>query len=219
MKVARSLERRLERILEGMFSRVFSGRLHASEIAGRIAREADLARFEHPTGPGTANQYTLTFNPDDIDGDGSDLAGSLARSLAGYAAEAGLRLMGPPRVIIRTDENVLPGQFTCRPEVVPGPEAPWARLVGDPGTVEVRSNRSLVGRADDTDVTIRVAEVSRHHAILWRAEGSVWIRDLRSANGTFVDGQRVGNTPVEIGTGTVVQFGSARYRLVKASDA
>jgi hypothetical protein len=89
MNVARSLERRLERLLEGVFSRVFSGRLHASEIAGRIAREADLARFQHASGPGTANSYTLTFNPADIGSDDAELADSLTQSFAEYAADVG----------------------------------------------------------------------------------------------------------------------------------
>ncbi len=219
MNVARSLERRLERLLEGVFTRVFSGRLHASEVAGRIAREADLARFDHASGPGTANSYTLTFNPSDVDGDGSDLAISLTESFADYAAEAGLRLVGPPRVVIETDPKVLKGQFDCHPEIVPGQLTPWARLVGDSGTLEIAPNRAIIGRGEDADVQIPVAEVSRSHALVWRAEGTAWIIDLRSSNGTFVDGSRVGDQPVELGTGTVIQFATSRYRFVKAADA
>jgi len=219
MNVARSLERRLERLLEGVFSRVFSGRLHASEIAGRIAREADLARFEHASGPGTANSYTLTFNPSDIDGDDSELEASLTRSFAEYAAEAGLRLVGPPAVSIATDERVVPGQFLCHPEIVPGPEATWARLIGDNETLEVRPNRAILGRSDEADVRVPVPEVSRSHALLWRSGGSAWVKDLGSANGTAVDGQRVDSNQVELSTGSVLQLANARYRFVKAADA
>ncbi|MEX1038562.1 MAG: FhaA domain-containing protein [Acidimicrobiia bacterium] len=219
MKVARSLERRLERLLEGVFSRVFSGRLHASEIAGRIAREADLARFEHESGPGTANSYTLTFNPGDIDGTDSELEASLTRSFAEYAAEAGLRLVGPPRVAIVTDENVVTGQFLCHPEIVPGPEPAWARLVGDQGTLEVCPNRAILGRSDQADVRIAVPEVSRSHALLWRSGGTAWLKDLGSANGTVVDGRRVDSSQVELSTGSVLQLANARFRFVKAADA
>ena len=219
MNVARSLERRLERLLEGVFSRVFSGRLHASEIAGRIAREADLARFQHASGPGTANSYTLTFNPADIGSDDAELADSLTQSFAEYAAEAGLRLLGPPVVKIVTDEDVLPGQFLCYPEIVPGPSAVWARLIGQNQTLELRTNRAILGRSDEADVKVPVPEVSRNHALLWRAGGSAWIRDLDSANGTVVDGQPVRDSQVELNTGSVVQLAGARYRFVKASDA
>jgi hypothetical protein len=208
MNVARSLERRLERLLEGVFSRVFSGRLHASEIAARIAREADLARFEHVSGPGTANSYTLTFNPSDIDGEDSELEASLTRSFAEYAAEAGLRLVGPPAVSIATDERV-----------VPGPEATWARLIGNNETLEVRPNRAILGRADEADVRIPVPEVSRSHALLWRSGGSAWVKDLGSANGTAVDGHKVDSNKVELSTGSVLQLANARYRFVKAADA
>jgi hypothetical protein len=219
MNVARSLERRLERLLEGVFSRVFSGRLHASEIAGRIAREADLARFQHASGPGTANSYTLTFNPADIDGDRAELADSLTQSFAEYAAEAGLRLVGPPSVKIVTDENLLPGQFLCHPEIVPGPSAVWARLIGHDQTLELTTNRAILGRSDEADVKVPVPEVSRSHALLWRAGGSAWIRDLGSANGTLVDGRPVNEGGVEVDTGSVVQLAGARYRFVKAADA
>jgi hypothetical protein len=219
MKAARSLERRLERLLEGVFSRVFSGRLHAAEIAGRIAREADLARFEHASGPGTANSYTLTFNPSDIDGDDTELEASLTRSFAEYAAEAGLRLVGPPVVSVTTDERVVPGQFLCHPEIVPGPEAPWARLIGDNETLEVRPNRAILGRSSEADVKIPVPEVSRSHALIWRSGGSVWVKDLGSANGTAVDGYRIGTDQVELSTGSVLQVANARYRFVKAADA
>ena len=65
MSLARSLERRLERLFEGATGRVFSGRLHPSEMAGRIAREADLARYRHESGPATANRYVLTVSPED----------------------------------------------------------------------------------------------------------------------------------------------------------
>ena len=219
MNVARSLERRLERLLEGALSRVFSGRFHASEIAGRIAREADLARFEHAAGPGTANSYTLVFNPSDIDGDGTDLARSLTSSFAAYAAEAGLRLEGAPVVSISTDENVTSGQFHVHPEIVPGPDQAWARLVGDQASLDIARNRAIIGRAEDADVILDIPEVSRRHALIWRAGGTNWIVDLGSSNGTLVDGRRASKEPLEISTGTVIQLANTRYRFVKAADA
>ncbi len=219
MNLARSLERRLERLMDGVFGRVFSGRLHASEIAGRIAREADLARFQHETGPATANNYTLTFNPVDIDEEVSGLADSLTATFAEYIIDAGLRLEGPPRVIIRTRDDVVAGSFLCHPEIVPGKEDVWARLVGPSATYQVRHNRSIIGRSPEADVTIPADEISRIHTLIWRAEGSTWIRDVGSINGTVVDGNGVGQSPVSISTGSRIRLGSQTFRFLMGDDA
>ncbi|HSK07318.1 MAG TPA: FhaA domain-containing protein, partial [Acidimicrobiia bacterium] len=121
MSLARSLERRLERLFEGAAGRVFSGRLHPSEMAGRIAREADLSRYRHESGPATANQYVLTVNPEDLDVDPSTLERKLERALAEHAAGVGLLFEGPPTVRITTSKEVAPGQVSCTPSVEPGP--------------------------------------------------------------------------------------------------
>jgi pSer/pThr/pTyr-binding forkhead associated (FHA) protein len=95
----------------------------------------------------------------------------------------------------------------------------WARLIGHDQTLELTTNRAILGRSDEADVKVPVPEVSRSHALLWRAGGSAWIRDLGSANGTLVDGRPVNEGGVEVDTGSVVQLAGARYRFVKAADA
>lgn len=48
-----------------------------------------------------------------------------------------------------------------------------------------------IGREPTNDIELADQRVSRHHAVLW-AEGGQWrVRDLDSANGTFVDRARV----------------------------
>lgn len=50
---------------------------------------------------------------------------------------------------------------------------------------------TTIGRKDDCDIRIPLGEVSRHHAELRRTSDGVQIRDLGSANGTFVNNERV----------------------------
>jgi FhaA, N-terminal domain/FHA domain len=218
MNVARGLERRLERLLEGVFGRVFSGKLHPSEIATRIAREADLARFDHASGPATANYITLTFHPKDMGEASPQLADSMTDSFAEYVVESGLRLVGPPHVTIKIDQDILPGQFLCHLEIVPGEERPWARLTGDDGTYQIRPNRAIIGRTTEADVVIPFDDISRSHVLIWRAEGSTWIRDLGSSNGTHVDSRRLGNEPTSIATGTNLRFSEHSVRFVEIVD-
>ena len=218
MSLARSLERRLERLFEGAAGRVFSGRIHPSEMAGRIAREADLTSFEHETGPATSNRYVLEVNPADLDVDPTRLQRRLELALAEHAAEAGLRLEGPATVLIETSSAVPPGHFTCVPSVVAGKIPPWARLVAGDVSYDIGPNRALIGRAADADVVLPFDEVSRRHALIWRADGEIWIEDLGSANGTEVDGIRIGSGPHRLTRGDMIGFSGHRYRLHEGAD-
>lgn len=214
MAIARGLERRLERLFEGAAGRVFSGKLHASELAGRLAREADLARFEHATGPATANRYVITVNDEDLRADHRSIAHDLSSVVEEYASENGLRLEGPAEVSIRRSADVSRGQFSCTAEVSPGPIARWSRLKGET-LHELSHNRVMIGRSDDTDIRLDFHDVSRQHAVLWREHGRAWIRDLGSSNGTKVDGSPVGSGPARLEHGSMVTLAAHAFRFLE----
>ena len=216
MPIARSLERRLERLLEGATGRVFSGRIHPSELAGRMAREADLAAHPHDTGPMTANHAAITVNPRDMDADPADLERDLARILGDHAAESGLRLEGPAVVEVNSSDAVAPGQFTCELEVVSGPLPPWARLTSQEASFGIGPNRALVGRSPEADVVLPFEEVSRRHALVWREGGVTNVQDLGSSNGTIVNGVSLAEAePMPVSSGDVVQLAGHPFRFIE----
>lgn len=219
MSVARSLERRLERLIEGVAGRVFSGRLHPSELAGKLAREADFARFDHPTGPATANLFVIRVNPNDLSLDSKELEDILAAEMAAYAAEEGLRLEGPVQVKITTSQEATPGRAECHVEVMPGPPVVWAQLSARTESFDIGRNRVFVGRAAENDVVVPHDDVSRHHALIYRESSQSWLRDLSSANGTTIDGSPVSGGATPIQHGSIVFLASHRYRFVEKSDA
>ena len=214
MRIARELERRLERLFEGAAGRVFSGKVHPSELAARIAREADLALFDHPAGPATANNYTLTMSPEDVEASQHELERKLGSTLSKYAAEKGLRLSGPARVVITESNEVPTGQFTCLAEITDGAIPPWARLVAS-RTFPIGPNRAMIGRGDDTDVVIPHDDVSRRHALVWREQGRAWISDLGSTNGTALDGVAVAAEPTPLEHGSMLTLASLRFRFLE----
>ena len=63
---------------------------------------------------------------------------------------------------------------------------------------------TTVGRKDDCDIRIPVAEVSRHHAEFRQSGGAVQVRDLGSANGTFVNNKRVKQQKLTAGDHVVI---------------
>ena len=84
--------------------------------------------------------------------------------------------------------------------IVSGPgQGRRERLLGD--TI-------LIGRSNACQVMLDDEQVSRRHAELRLADGSWTVRDLGSANGTFVNGRRLGaNERVPLGPADRLRFG------------
>jgi transcriptional regulator with GAF, ATPase, and Fis domain len=89
------------------------------------------------------------------------------------------------------------------------PRVRWTDAEGSHGVTVER--RMVLGSAAGVDVVIADSTVSRLHAELEPRDDGVWIRDLGSRNGTFVEGVRVVHALVPEGAevrlgGTVVAF-------------
>ncbi|MCM3876813.1 MAG: FHA domain-containing protein [Thermoanaerobaculia bacterium] len=69
----------------------------------------------------------------------------------------------------------------------------------------VFEQQAVVGRDSDCDVPLASRSVSRRHAILEKTEKGWSLRDIGSANGTFLAGARV--TVVPLTNGAALRFG------------
>jgi DNA-binding NtrC family response regulator len=78
-------------------------------------------------------------------------------------------------------------------------------LPGDTTCVVLNGRSLALGRSHDCDVPIDAPSVSRRHAELFWQGGVLNIRDLGSANGTYVDSHRVEQVPCA--AGTIVRLG------------
>lgn len=83
-------------------------------------------------------------------------------------------------------------------------------------TWEVNTAPVRVGRAPTNDLVLPHLDVSGHHAVLHARDGQLWATDLRSANGTFVDGVRIAQ-PTPMAVGARLRFG-AHAELVVLDD-
>lgn len=68
---------------------------------------------------------------------------------------------------------------------------------------------AIIGRGADADVMVDDAETSRHHARLEADAGVVYVHDMRSANGTFLNGHRL-REAIEVRPGDRIDVGTAR---------
>jgi hypothetical protein len=220
MGLARRLERRLEQIVDGISAAIFRGGMPTVEIAERLVRQADLLVADTDAGPTIPNRFIVRIDPRQIakDVDMVLLGRELTATLTHSAAERGWRTEGPISVSVAADPTVASGTITCDTTFEPGPIPPWGQLldVNEGVAYELRGNRVVVGRSASADVTLAEPEVSRSHAIVFRKAGAVWVDDLRSANGTRVNGRELDGEPVAIHPGDQIEFGPATFafRLV-----
>ncbi len=70
-----------------------------------------------------------------------------------------------------------------------------------------------VGRGDENEILLLEDHISRRHARFFLEDGVVWIQDLRSANGTFVNGERL-TGGCRLFHGDEVSFDNLRFQLV-----
>ncbi len=103
----------------------------------------------------------------------------------------------------RTQEQLDP-TFTTPPRAEgPATKQPYLVVLSGPQFGEVFAlppgRELLIGRRADADVHVHDDGVSRKHATLSAERGSARLADLGSANGTFVEGKRVGEAILQDG--------------------
>jgi FHA domain-containing protein len=93
-----------------------------------------------------------------------------------------------------------------RPAVAP-PHAILQPLAGDMADRDFQISKTLlsIGRGLDNDLVIDDPRVSRHHAQITFRHSHYLLRDLRSTNGTFVNGQPI--EAVVLASGDMVSIG------------
>ena len=99
---------------------------------------------------------------------------------------------------------------------------PVAKLVGPKklamgdasiAQLSMKGQKTVIGRDPSCDYPLDYAMISWRHAELLREGGAVYVADLDSRNGTYVDGTRVtGKTLVK--PGSEIGLGSYRFRLL-----
>lgn len=74
-----------------------------------------------------------------------------------------------------------------------------------------------VGRRTDSDLVLPFGRISHTHAELFQRQDSLWLRDMGSTNGTFLNGKRVVDN-CRLKDGDIVHFADHEFRLVSFSN-
>lgn len=68
-----------------------------------------------------------------------------------------------------------------------------------------------IGRGDEADICIRDTWSSRIHCRLNVQDGQLWLEDLKSSNGTLVNGVQIDDTPIQ--SGDQITVGITTFRV------
>jgi hypothetical protein len=186
-------EQRLERLVEGALSKAMRGGIQPVEIARRLTREMDLLRRVGVRGLIAPNFFVVSLSSADAERFES-FADALARELADtareHAREEGYVFVGPVEVEIHRDPEVRGGRFNVVAEVHEGPEGlPAGSLVLTDGSrIVLGTEPVVIGRLPECTIVLSDPNVSRRHAEVRRQGSDVVVVDLRSTNGTRVNG-------------------------------
>lgn len=75
----------------------------------------------------------------------------------------------------------------------------------------------VIGRHQQADIVLQAAHVSRRHAaLILKEDGSLWIQDLGSSNGTFVNNQQV--TEQQLHNQDQINFENIRFQIIDVQD-
>ena len=211
------LERRLERMVEGVFRRSRNS-IRPIELGRRLIREMDDHRSIDVKGQRIVpNDFTVLLSAQDHTGfaDIEDaLRTELVEACREYAREEGYHFMGPVTVELRVDNSLKPGRFGIASQLKqpePG-KRPGTIVMPSGDRIELTADKNLIGRLADCVITVSDGNTSRHHAQIHRAGSRFVISDLGSTNGTSVNGERLTADHL-LADGDIITVGSVNLRF------
>jgi Protein of unknown function (DUF3662)/FHA domain len=142
MKVARSIERRLEGMVEGFFAKVFRSGLQPVEVGRRILREMDEGRTVSVNRIYAPNEFRIFMGEEDhkrFTQMESGLVKEFSEIVIEQAKQDRWNLMGMPRISFVEAEKMGKGEFKVEASLTSDPDGPAPNVMtrasgaSDPG--------------------------------------------------------------------------------------
>jgi hypothetical protein len=195
--MAPRFEARLERLVEGTFSRLSRSTPSPVEFGRKVTREMDAHRTVGVDGRTLVpNRFVCTISQHDHE-QLADVLGTLTRELTDaareHAREERYAFAGPVEVLIVADERVRSGVIDVEGRMVEGEGGlpPGALLLPTGDRVPLGEYVVTIGRADDATIVLADPNASRRHAEVRPAGTGFVVVDQGSTNGTKVNGVRI----------------------------
>ena len=211
------LERRLERMVEGVFRRSRNS-IRPIELGRRLIREMDDHRSVDVKGQRIVpNDFMVLLSADDHTGfaDIEDaLRTELVEACREYAREEGYHFMGPVTVSLTVDNSLKAGRFGVSSQLKQAATGPGMGSIVLPSgqRVELADRVISIGRRPECTISINDSNISREHAEIRAGVSTFIVVDLNSTNGTLVNGTRIIGQH-SLNDGDIISFGSTHVRF------
>lgn len=213
-----SIERGLEKAVNGAFAKTFRSGVEPVEIASALKRELDTnASVVSRDRILVPNRLTVRLAPADFERLrrlGDALLDELTGTVQSHAHQSGYSFAGAIDLGLEPDD----GKSTGMLEIISGTEAGevvWTAVVDIKGKRHaLRKGRTVIGRGSDADITVDDAGASRKHAeIVWDGTRAQ-VSDLGSTNGTTLNGRALKSALLE--PDSIIDIGATRivYRVL-----
>jgi hypothetical protein len=207
-----SIEKGLERAVNGAFARTFRSGLQPVELTSALRREMDtkaaVVSRDRILAP---NAFTLRLSPADfkrMKSMGETLTDELTGFVTKHAGAQRYQFAGAVSIELASDEQLTTGVLEIESGNVKQDVA-WTPVVDVNGVRHPLAHaRTVIGRGSEADITVDDGGISRRHLeIAWdgrRGEA----RDLGSTNGSKLNGEPLGRSVLE--PGDVITAGRTR---------
>ncbi len=190
-----SFEKGLERAVNSAFAKTFRSGIQPVEVASALRSELDkkaaVVSRDRILAP---NTFTVRLAPTDAEkmtALGAPLDEELHALVQKHAKSQGYSFAGPISIALESDDQLATGTLLVDSATAEG-RVSWRGVVDVEGRRHpLVKARTVIGRGSDADITIADAGTSRKHVeILWDGERAM-VRDMRSTNGTLLNGRKV----------------------------
>lgn len=210
------LEEVLKRALEESFTRLFPGTLHPLEIASALRDAARAGRLLTPAGTFVPNVYVVHLAPEDaenIEPISATVGTEMVGHLQSYAAAEQWHLGPYARVRFEPRDGQARGTVRIQAEFGPCPMTAYLSVeagLAEGGRFPI-GEVAEIGRGSSCEVVIKSPEVSRRHCAVKYTYVVYLVEDLGSANGTFLNAERVERAVLN--DGDLLEIGLVQLRF------
>jgi hypothetical protein len=230
----RKFEKRLEKLFEGPFKKLFKGGVQPLEIARRLIKEVEDGRVLDVNETLAPIYYQVALSSVDyerLEGYFDKLIPEMEGMIITFTNEKGYHLTTRPQVKFELGDDLGEGEFDVSTllekaspdeglsEVREGarpPDRPLAVLSLLSGenmgsSYYLQSRKTGIGRSNENEVVLPDSRASRFHAEIERGPQGYILRDLGSTNGTVVGGRHVRERLLE--DGDTIRMGDTEMRF------
>lgn len=195
--VLKRIEQKLEKLVEGTFTRAFPSSVKPIELGKRVRRVLEDKKTIGVQGQIIIpNRYVISLSPKDLENIESiqeSIQREISSSIRDHANDENYHFQGTLTVEILSNSSLKTGSIEVDGlfEENKGGFPPGSLIDENGERLIITEQKLSIGR--DTESTMQVVdvEVSRNHAEIRLLNTSFVLIDLQSTNGTYVNGQRV----------------------------